>query len=243
MIECTIDTLVGGNIDIWNLYVKDGLVAWWDGIWNAGMGVHSSNTTTWKDLIGGYHATQRVAASGWQWGTDCYIGTSGNGHGFTVPTSFSTVMTTNYKNHTIELVYKPNTSDRRTIFGQYNGNTNATNIEYSPHLSGDFRVYYGGNPDINVSAWKTLGSKRLHCATICNGTNSKVYINGTLKTTSSLPAASAMGSQSFVLGGELNRTAMSIVGQLAVVRVYSRALTESELASNRALDIQRFSLT
>lgn len=44
MIEFTAGTAIGGSVDIWNLYVKDGLVAWWDGIWNAGMGVHNAST-------------------------------------------------------------------------------------------------------------------------------------------------------------------------------------------------------
>jgi len=34
-------------------YVRDGLVAMWDGIENAGWGVHDQNATTWVDLIGG----------------------------------------------------------------------------------------------------------------------------------------------------------------------------------------------
>ena len=39
--------------DKWtNPYVTDGLVAMWDGEWNAGGGIHDANATTWKDLIG-----------------------------------------------------------------------------------------------------------------------------------------------------------------------------------------------
>ena len=33
-------------------YVADGLVAQWDGIDNAGRGLHDAETTTWKDLAG-----------------------------------------------------------------------------------------------------------------------------------------------------------------------------------------------
>ena len=33
-------------------YVQDGLIAMWDGIENAGWGVHDPNATTWKDLTG-----------------------------------------------------------------------------------------------------------------------------------------------------------------------------------------------
>jgi hypothetical protein len=35
-------------------YVQDGLVAMWDGIENAGRGVHDDTATVWKDLVGVY---------------------------------------------------------------------------------------------------------------------------------------------------------------------------------------------
>ena len=34
-------------------YVQDGLVAMWDGIENAGWGVHDATATTWVDLVSG----------------------------------------------------------------------------------------------------------------------------------------------------------------------------------------------
>ena len=37
-------------------YVQDGLVAMWDGIENAGWGVHDDGATVWKDLVGGIAA-------------------------------------------------------------------------------------------------------------------------------------------------------------------------------------------
>lgn len=35
-----------------NPYITDGLIAHWDGIWNAGIGLHDSNAAVWKDLAG-----------------------------------------------------------------------------------------------------------------------------------------------------------------------------------------------
>ena len=47
-------------------YVQDGLVAMWDGIENAGWGVHNASATTWVDLSGnGYNLSVR-AASAWE---------------------------------------------------------------------------------------------------------------------------------------------------------------------------------
>lgn len=39
-----------------NPYLEDNLIAQWDGIWNAGLGIHDANSTIWKDLIGNYDA-------------------------------------------------------------------------------------------------------------------------------------------------------------------------------------------
>lgn len=40
-----------GYVKTWtNPYVTDGLIAMWDGEWNAGGGVHDPNATVWKDL-------------------------------------------------------------------------------------------------------------------------------------------------------------------------------------------------
>ena len=42
----------GGGVSTAKDYVQDGLIAMWDGIENAGWGVHDPNATTWKDLTG-----------------------------------------------------------------------------------------------------------------------------------------------------------------------------------------------
>ena len=44
----------GGGVPTAKDYVQDGLVAMWDGIENAGLGMHDPNATTWKDLIGSW---------------------------------------------------------------------------------------------------------------------------------------------------------------------------------------------
>ena len=51
-------------------YVQDGLVAMWDGEWNAGRGVHDPNATVWVDLTGnGYDAT---VENGTSWGNKSF---------------------------------------------------------------------------------------------------------------------------------------------------------------------------
>ena len=45
-------TMLGGAHGWRNPYITDGLIAMWDGEWNAGGGVHDPNATVWKDLVG-----------------------------------------------------------------------------------------------------------------------------------------------------------------------------------------------
>ena len=42
----------GGGVPTTRDYVQDGLIAMWDGIENAGLGVHDPSATVWKDLSG-----------------------------------------------------------------------------------------------------------------------------------------------------------------------------------------------
>ena len=37
-----------------SMYVRDGLIACWDGIENAGVGTHDAGATVWKDIVRGY---------------------------------------------------------------------------------------------------------------------------------------------------------------------------------------------
>ena len=42
----------GGGVPTARDYVQDGLIAMWDGIENAGWGIHEQNATVWKNLVG-----------------------------------------------------------------------------------------------------------------------------------------------------------------------------------------------
>ena len=51
-------------------YIQDGLIAMWDGIENAGWGVHDSAAATWVDLAGGLDLTMLVNG---RWGSNCVV--------------------------------------------------------------------------------------------------------------------------------------------------------------------------
>jgi hypothetical protein len=53
-------------------YIQDGLVAMWDGIENAGWGVHDDNATEWVDLKGGYPLEISGASATYKFGVRSY---------------------------------------------------------------------------------------------------------------------------------------------------------------------------
>lgn len=60
-----------------NPYITDGLVAMWDGEWNAGGGVHDASATVWKDIVGNTDLNVRSSPI---WGDQfCTMQGPGNG--------------------------------------------------------------------------------------------------------------------------------------------------------------------
>lgn len=55
------NAILAGVARVENPYYEDNLIAQWDGIWNAGLGVHNDNATTWKDLAGSYDVYTNAA--------------------------------------------------------------------------------------------------------------------------------------------------------------------------------------
>ena len=66
---CTVENLVGDGVVVQlpsvNDYVQSGLIACYDGLENAGVGVHQASPSTWKDLVGNRDIT---LGSTFRWG-------------------------------------------------------------------------------------------------------------------------------------------------------------------------------
>lgn len=244
---------IGGEI-VWRKrtipYVADGLIAWYDGEWNAGRGTHSATANQWADLgPNGWHATARTS-TGWQWLAKAYNGQSntgsgyGTGIGFVCPIALSTALKNSLSTgFTVEVVFAPDASRRMSVFSQYGG---GTGFEFYPQsYAGVWRSYFGGTPDVWANCWTTEAPNAVRtAATVVTGSGVDAYVDGVLKTqNTNQPADTTILDDSphpFVLGGENIRPAMSIDGRLYCVRVYNRALTAAEVAANAAIDSQRF---
>ena len=215
-------------------YVQDGLIAMWDGI------DHGNNPLIWRDISGnGFDATQRVE-TGWSWTDKSYV-SEGYSNGFRVPQTFSSALRDAVEHHTVELVFKPNSWRRQTIFGQYYGNVGA-GLSYEFYSRPQsFRAYYYAMPDYSVEVWSSTEMQRRTVAVVCDGSGLSMYADGEKLGQSYQPTANTIHEGlSMIIGGENGRANMSIGGALFCVRVYSRALTEEELKHHVKIDNERF---
>ena len=215
-------------------YSRASLLAMWDGI------DHGNDPLIWRDLSGnGNDATQRVA-TGWSWADKSYVGVGPN-NGFRVPQTFSSALREAVEHHTVELVFKPNSWRRQTIFGQYNGNVGAGLSYEFYNRAQSFRAYYYAMPDYSVEAWSSTQMQRMTVAVVCDGSQLSIYVDGVKTGQSYQPTANTIHEGlSMIIGGENSRSNMSIGGALFCVRVYSRSLTEEELKRHVKIDNERF---
>lgn len=96
-------------------YIQKGLAASYDGIENAGAGVHDANATTWVDLTG--NGNDGTVASGITWAADGWVCTGGVDTPVVVSPGLAAV--TGSETFTVEFAGKRATTGRGVLFGQY----------------------------------------------------------------------------------------------------------------------------
>ena len=219
-----------------NPYVTDGMVAMWDGEWNAGGGVHDLSATKWKELISG---TDCEAVGTPTWGDKFFRSTSHNNSAY-----FNSFCpdTTNAPGHTVEIVSKKRTNLRGVIWGSYSiTGANGVNFEYHSDYS-YFRSYYFGSPDIR-SDFHTfpIGVTKYFAA--CRDGDEYSIKDGEGRKLASINTNARNFKQSVMRIGTDSRTNyMCFDGDIFCIRVYNRALTADEIAANYAIDKARFGL-
>ena len=228
----------GSSIPTAKDYVQDGLVAMWDGIENAGWGLHDPNATVWKDLVGGGVATlpANVAVVG-----DA-ISFAGDA---TISYPISTVLASALASADMSLemclsILPYTLTSYRTMCETIGMDGNI--LIYTPRstTSAQQYVYYNyygransavaGVLDANGMFDGTLG---LACSTsVMSGAR---YKNGELVNNATFPQTPTMTPTAL-------RSALMDGAKLRSVRFYSRALTAAEIAANYAVDKARFNL-
>jgi len=232
-------------------YVQDGLIAHYDGIRNAGAALpHDSTATTWVDIApnqtsGG--ATVSLAKSGKDKGSWTSKGYAVSGWSYLKMANAITLG----MEYTIQIAcdvdlpyYKPELTDNYPC----------------PFGSGEFGFYlarYASSPQNNTLTWKTdaysnSGSSGNRPSFNWSGGR---YINAAMTAERMYMTQDASWSYyrdrnvdnvavpalTYTFGGRSGRNGGNCTtGEYYSVRIYSRKLTDTELAWNRAIDERRF---
>ena len=112
-------------------YIQKGLAACYDGVENAGAGVHDPNAATWVDITG--NGNNGTVASGITWAADGWVCTGGVDTPVVVGPGLAAV--TGSETFTVEFAGKRATTGRGVLFGQYAVNY-GVNMEYTGDGSG-----------------------------------------------------------------------------------------------------------
>ena len=217
-------------------YVQDGLVAMWDGIENAGWGVHDSNATTWKDLSGNGHdlllsGTVSVGADHAELDGSGFFYESTDISPFFAKTGLTAqVVSTKIGNEDNRGLYSIGENTRYlwiwNSFQQGDRMMMFSKFVYSYNLGSTY-------PNIARDA------KTSFTITHANGV-ANTFVNKTADRTLSVSPLSVSGTDRIAIG-KIERFG-NFKGNIYCVRHYSRALTDEEIAANYAIDKARFGL-
>ena len=209
-----------------DMIVKDGLIRYYNASNNLEYS-HSSNTTTWKDLSGNYDG--EVNNLTWNTNSAVFNGTSSH---------VRIGQINNLTAITVETFLKANsysTADANQIISNYNSNGLVLQLNK-------------GVPGFSIGSGKTIASDETidlgvnHTITgTYDGSTVKLYVDGVLKKTLSSTAgiSNPTDTTPMVIGCNPNTTGCDTHytdADIYAVRIYNRALTETEIKQNMNAD-------
>ena len=227
-------------------YVKNGLVAMWDGVDNAGWGVHDPEAAVWRDLTGnGYDG---VVGSSVQVETNAMLFAGVANSANVVDLGYSWFGTP--ANITVEVAANCIDGVRyaNCLFGGYGSTSeswlwhffrmnNGAAISQCMTASGSVQIYHGNMQTIGPKCFSlTVDSSEMKAykfGVLSGRANSGGGMNW-----SKPKAKCAIGAHGRTNGG----FDYAFKGRVYNARVYNRALTAEEVAHNYAIDKARFNL-
>ena len=209
----------GGGVPTARDYVQDGLIAMWDGIENAGWGIHDPSATTWKDLAGGYDMN---VVNGF-FDENTFVGTKG---GICSQAQSSVVETIN----TIEMCFRLSgfyLYYLQYLFGPYGSKGFGIAKRYEWCITRQDNL--AGSAFLDEMT--VLGTRAFS-----GGSRGNPYLNGVPKdNVPSFSQGTLSSDVCFVGSLKYNIFIKSI-------RCYSRSLSAAEITANYAIDKARFNL-
>lgn len=248
-------------------YVQDGLIAQFDGIENAGYGMHTSDKTQLKELVTGQTFTTSIANSSigdivvesdaLYFTRADFTTTSSNATLYVDIPGLSDIVSVN-TTMTIELVMEPDSSYQTSYATQRIGQMiSVGNVLRRWWQSGTVNAMFNGRDYYSAAAGKTPNTnatmtwwqRTRHTAMVAakNSTTSQAigYIDGTRPssyTWTDFWAGQTTVSDRISFGTQNVYEAMILPSRVYGWRVYSRALSAAEIAHNYTIDVARYNL-
>lgn len=213
-----------------NPYITDGLAQQYDGIWNAGGGIHADASTIWKDLVGTNDATLTQYAT---IAPDCLQIHGRSGYA----ASYRGDITDEYTIEAVVLCQIPvDNAPRITAESPYPSLYFA-----SRQLAETWVAFYGQSLDTILSRNSLIDRtiRRTYAVTFSDSLVTG-YVDGAFY--GSLPTVSKPSSVVTATFGNRLSGNRGFNGEYCAFRRYSRALTPDEIAANYAVDKARFGL-
>ena len=208
-------------------YLQDGLVAQWDGINNAGVGLHLPDSGVWKDLVGNCDLTL-LAGKGWVPGRPALKVSKGTAQGAAAAPAY----------RTIEVFYKMTSASGRILF---NSGRNKQFVFFDS--SGTKGYFDGSNRDTKYVAWTFDATALRSMAATYTESNvvNAVYRDGTAVENGTHKGSWNTGDGKIMIGDRaVAGSSYSWSGEVYALRLYSTELTAEQIAANHAIDVARF---
>ena len=206
-------------------YVQSGLIAQWDGIDNAGTGMHDPTTNIWKDLKGSLDMTLTAKGS-WTGGNALYVAGGGAG-------AQGASATPAYK--TIEIVYKMTEAGGRILFNS------GINTRFVVFDGDGTKLYFDGSTDTKrINCLYDADTVRFAASTYDGSTVSNIYFNGEVQNVVDHKNTWGTGDGKVAVGDRTLSKSYPWMGEVYAIRLYDRVLTDEEIAENCAIDKARF---
>lgn len=220
------------NQVLWvNPYITNGLIAMWDGEWNAGGGKHTTDTEQFVNLATGarcpttndFVIDNNAAGSNDINNTNRIYFTDVNLYGITTITYEIILKATQYR-----------TVNNGSIVGASTNNKFEA-YPYGINATPNWQSKKGGTTAIQLNQRFYANGDITHYAFIADSSQVIMYQNGSKLVTKANTKAINYASDDFpfiALAG--------FSGRLYCGRIYNRALTDDEIATNYAIDVNRF---
>ena len=236
-------------------YIQSGLVACYDGIENAGAGVHDPNATTWVDLTG--NGNDGTVGSGITWVANGWVNTAAAPVAKPISVGSGLAAVTGSETFTMEFTGTRGSTARATMFGQY-AYSPSVNFEYTANgssaTSNSLRLHFlnslAGNGTLNQYTTQATTFRNGESATLAftaAPTERGLWKDGIRGefTDNSKSAAEILYRNTTcdsVIGGDAAREGVQVPfhGTCNAFRLYNRVLTTEELLVNTAVDAVRF---